>query len=217
MKRNERGRTEVTVEERDSIIADYKSGTPTGEIAEKYKRHTSTVLAIVKRSGVEMRGKGWRPKDTGPKKTRRSKPERTFVTEEESARMVADYTAGMLQTDMIKKYGRNPDTIRRAVTLAGAPLRGRGHSGKHVIVMKAKKKTAREKMRKKAKRAAVAASINHANKSLAKAHKSNDVVARAVGTLIKSLEHEEIQELFIDFNKREFRTIRLRVEEGRLT
>jgi hypothetical protein len=222
MNKQNGNRKPVSQEEKDSIVADYKDGAPIDDIAAKHKRNKSTVFGVVQRSGATMRGKGWAGNKNKKRVKNGSKVKRhehgnngRSISEAERGRMAADYAVGMTQAEMVKKYERSPDAIRHAATLAGVPLRGRGHRGKDVA-MKMTKKSMRAKMKKKAKRAAVAVSINHANKALTKAHKSGDTVARAVGVLIKSLETEEIQELFIDFNRREYKTTRLRVEEGRV-
>jgi hypothetical protein len=207
----------VSEEEREGIVADYKTGMLLPDLVVKYKRSKSTIWNTARKAGLPSRRFGeWKQKKTGergPKKLVHSK----FVTDDERAKIAADYATSMTLAVIIAKYGRSKDAILRAVRMAGVPLRGRG--GK-VIVMKARKKSMKDQMskrvRQKAKRIAMATSINHANKAFTKAHKSGDVVARAVGVLIKSLESEEIQELFIDFNLRQFKTTRLRVEEGRV-
>jgi hypothetical protein len=207
-------RREVTSDERDAIVADYKNGVPTDQLAAKHGRHMSTILAIVKRSGTAMRGKGWRPDGGAKKPSKHRRANASGIPDEERERMAADYAAGMSQADMMKKYGRSPDAIRNAAQLHGVPLRGRGWR-KDKLVMKARKKGARWKMKKKTRRAAtVAASISHANKALKKAHKQNGGITRAVSALLKSLEHEEIQDLFVDFGRRTYKVTRLRVEEG---
>ena len=139
----------------------------------------------------------------------------SFVTDAEAARIVEDYKSGMVLAKIVAKYKRSRDAVLRAVRVAGVPLRGRGNTGPGAVLAETRKKTMGAKLRRKAERAAVTTSIHHANKALAKAHKSDDVVGRAVGAFIKSLEHEEIQEILIDFNSKQYKTTRLRVEEGR--
>jgi hypothetical protein len=199
------GSTTVTEEERAGIIADCKSGMSLSDMVAKYKRSKSTVWNTARKAGVPF---ARNVKKRGPKK---QAAQRNFVTDDERARMAEDYSAGMKQATMVAKYGRSKAAILRAVKMSGLSLRGRGHAPNVRV-----KKSTRDKMRKKAKRAAMATSIVHANRALAKAHKSGDVVARAVGVLIKSLEQESIQDIFIDFDRREYKTTRLRVEEGRV-
>lgn len=212
-------RREITDEERDAVVVDYKAGIPTGEIAEKHKRHMSVILEIVKKSGVAMRGKGWRPDDAKPKVKKVRRVNANGIPDEERERMAADYAAGMTQAKMVEKYGRSPDAIRHSAELHGVPLRGRGWRGKDEPAMKARKGTMRAKMKKRMntkKHAVVAASISHANKALHKAHKQNGAVSRAVAALLKALAHEDIQDIFVDFGKREFKLTRFRTEEGRV-
>lgn len=207
------GSKTVTKEERERIIADYKGGMLLPDLVAKYKRSKSTIWNTARRAGLPFRRSG--VKKSEEKKMKKSKG-KNFVTDAERAGMAADYKNGMVLSKIIAKHGRSKEAVLRAVRLAGVPLRGRGHTGLGAVLTEARKKTMGAKLRKKAERAAVKASIHHANKALAKVHKSEDVVGRAVGVLIKSLQHEEIQEILIDFNLRQYKTTRLRVEEGRV-
>jgi len=205
------GSKTVTEEEREAILVDYRAGMLLPDLVAKHKRSKSVIWRLAKVAGIPSRRFGGGKKSGLKKKVLKDKK---FVADDERARIAADYKTDATLASIVAKYGRSKDAILRAVRMSGLPLRGRG--GSKVVMMKARKKSMREKMRKKAKRVAMATSINHANKALQKVHKSGDVVARAVGALIKSLEHEEIQEILIDFNSRQYKTTRLRVEEGRV-
>ena len=186
------------------------------DLVAKYKRSKSAIWRTARKAGLPLRRSGEK-KGEGKMKEKSKKPKAlNFVTEDEAVRIVEDYKSGMVLSKIIAKYKRSKDAILRAVRMAGVPLRGRGRTGTDAALTETKKKSTREKLRKKENRAAVAASIHHANKALAKVHKGGDVVGRAVGALIKALEHEEIQEILIDFNLRQYKTTRLRVEEGRV-
>jgi hypothetical protein len=211
-------RRAVTEEEREGIVAAYKAGDLIDTIAAKYGRNKSTVFSVVLKSGIALRGKGWTGHN-GQDGARKKKTERTSaLPEDERERIATDYAAGLLQVDIMKKYGRSSNAIRRVVELAGVPLRGRGRSGK-ILAMKARKKSTRAKMKKRNRRRkgnAMAASIAIANKALGRAHKKNDAIAKAVSTLIKTLEPEYIQDIFVDFGSRTYKMTRLHVEEGRV-
>lgn len=212
------GSTTVTDEQREAIVADYKAGMLLPDLVEKHKRSKSTIWNVARKAGISFRRAAAKlalPEGTGSAGKKKNK----FVQSGEAADIVADYAAGMLQKDLISKYKRSHDAIRRAVKLAGVPLRGRGYSGTHVATMKARKGTMRAKMKKRMsakKHVVVAASINHANRALHKAQKQNGAVSRAVAALLKALAHEDIQDIFVDFGKREFKLTRFRTEEGRV-
>lgn len=206
------GATSVTEEEREGIVADYKAGMSFPDLVAKYKRSKGTIWNAARKAGLPSRRSGVEKK----REPKKQSAQRNFVTDDERARMAEDYSAGMKQATMVAKYGRSKASILRAVKMSGLALRGRGRAV-NVKVKKSMRDQMNKRARKKAKRLAMAASINHANRALAKAHKSGDIVARAVGVLIKSLEQESIQDIFIDFDRREYKTTRLRVEEGRVT
>jgi len=215
VKRKAAERREVTEAESKQIVAAYKAGTPVLDIAGKHDRSKSTVISVVQRSGVSLRGRGWRSRNmTGKGAAGKKKLRPGTLSEKERACIAADYAAGLLQADLVEKYGRSPDAIRHAAELAGVPLRGRGHKG---AVAPAPKTDGTTKKKKWSASAAVAESIDHANKALASAHGKSGDVAKAVGVLIRSLAHEDIKNLYVDFEDRTFKMTRTHVEEGRAT
>jgi hypothetical protein len=215
------GSKTVTEEERKGIVADYKAGMLLPDLVEKYKRSKSTIWGTARRAGLPLRRsgekKGEAMKMAKVAKSKKPSKPNTFLTADEHARIVEDYKSGAVLSTITEKYGRSRDSVLRAVRMAGVQLRGRGYAGNKIGLTKEKKKSMQAKIRKAMTRSALASSIDSANKALAMAHKNGDVVGRAVGALIKALEHEEIQEILIDFNLRQYKTTRLRVEEGRIS
>jgi Mor family transcriptional regulator len=129
-------RSQVTDEERDAIVADYKAGVNFMELISKHKRGKSTIFTVLKRSGVTMRGKS---SSALTRRTSRSstrlgnkisaiRKRHSPLTVIESAGIVKDYKAGLLQEDICKKYRVGKDSIWRVVKAAGVSLRGKTSS-----------------------------------------------------------------------------------------
>ncbi len=144
------------------------------------------------------------------------KRERRAIAAEERDAIIAAYKAGTPATAIAAKYDRHDTVIYGVLKRAGVfsnraeKLKLNGGSAKAAPKKSGPKK--RGKRGKRGKRDVVA----HANAALRLSNKHSGSVRHAVIALMKTLEHEEIHELSIDFNKNTFHVKRVLVEEGKV-
>jgi|SRR5208337_513502 len=149
------------------------------------------------------------------------KRERKAMSPEERDGIVSDYKSGVSAADLAVKYMRSDSVIFNALRRAGVPSnRAERANGKAAV--KAVSGSVRRRKRKKVggvQHIKVKKSrdmVVHANAALRLSNKRTGSVRHAVIALMKTLEHEEIHELAIDFNRNTFHVKRLLVEEGKI-
>jgi len=143
------------------------------------------------------------------------------MSEDERSGIVSDYQSGMTATDLATKYMRSDSVIFSALRRAGVPSRRaeRKLNGKPKTKTKAviksiagTAKIVQHRKKRKKGRDMVAS----ANAALRSANKRTGSVRHAVIALMKTLAHEEIHELTVDFNANTFHVKRVLVEEGKV-
>src|SRR5271157_4005696 len=148
------------------------------------------------------------------------KRERKAMSPEERDGIVSDYKSGVSAADLAVKYMRSDSVIFNALRRAGVPSnRAERANGKAAVkAVSGSAKIVRRRKRKKVggvqhiKVKKSRDTVVHANAALRLSNKRTGSVRYAVIALMKTLEHEEIHELAIDFNRNTFHVKRLLVE-----
>jgi transposase-like protein len=95
----------------DRVIAQYRAGSSLAALAKQEGCCIPTVRNMMSRRGIEVRRRG---------ATARS------LSEEDRARLVADYYSGMSQVPLAKKYNVSQASVSRYMRAAGVKMRLRG-------------------------------------------------------------------------------------------
>lgn len=101
-----KSQTRLTPERRAALVLDYEAGMPVKAISANYGVHRSTVPALVRRAGAEVRVAG--------------------LDAEERARASALYGSGMTLAQVARHMGIGDEAVRQAVLDEGGQLRARG-------------------------------------------------------------------------------------------
>jgi hypothetical protein len=156
------------------------------------------------------------------------KRERKAMTSEERDGIISDYKSGVGSADLSAKYMRSESVVHRTLRMAGVPTHRseRKLNGKAAVKVKAVSGSAKVVRRRKRNKKSAGVqhirvkknrdTVAHANAALRLSNKRSGSVRHAVIALMKTLEHEEIHELSIDFNHNTFHVKRVLVEEGKV-